>query len=160
FYTVQRVIDGDTFKLTNGESVRLIGIDTPESKKNKKAKRDSDKTQKDLETITSMGKESTQFVKKNLLSKGTEVLLEYDVKKKDRYGRILAYAYKLEPSNQFNPNTMVKRNNQTYLFINAIIIAKGYASPMTIPPNVKHANLFQKLYIEARETNQGLWKTP
>ena len=35
-YTVERVIDGDTIKLTNGERARLIGIDTPESKPNDK----------------------------------------------------------------------------------------------------------------------------
>ena len=28
--TVTRVVDGDTVKLSNGETVRLIGIDTPE----------------------------------------------------------------------------------------------------------------------------------
>ena len=32
-YTVERVIDGDTFKLTNGEEVQLIGIKVPEDEK-------------------------------------------------------------------------------------------------------------------------------
>jgi len=44
-YTVERVIDGDTLKLTNGERVRLIGIDCPESEPNDKAKRDSEREQ-------------------------------------------------------------------------------------------------------------------
>ena len=43
-YTVERVIDGDTIKLTNGDRVRLIGIDTPESRVNDKARRDSKRT--------------------------------------------------------------------------------------------------------------------
>lgn len=42
--------------------------------------------------------------------------------------------------------------------LNGEIIRSGYASPMTIPPNVKHADLFQKLYQEARENKRGLWK--
>ncbi|MBP9855526.1 MAG: thermonuclease family protein, partial [Candidatus Omnitrophica bacterium] len=159
-YTVERVIDGDTFKLTTGENVRLIGIDTPESKKNDKAKRDAQRTNKDVATITAMGKESTRFVKENLLSKGTIVLLEYDVQKKDRYGRILAYAYLYSPSAKFNSKTMITKDNKTYIFINAEIIAKGYAQPMTIPPNVKYSELFQKLYQEARTHNRGLWKSP
>jgi len=33
----------------------------------------------------------------------------------------------------------------------------GYATPMTIPPNVKYADLFKKLYEEAREQKRGLW---
>ena len=36
-YKVARVIDGDTFELANGEVVRLIGIDTPETVHPKKA---------------------------------------------------------------------------------------------------------------------------
>ncbi len=31
-FLVKRVIDGDTIQLTNGEIVRLIGVDTPETK--------------------------------------------------------------------------------------------------------------------------------
>jgi len=56
-YAVERVIDGDTLKLTNSEQVQLIGIDTPESRPNDKAKRDSERTGQDLETInkTEMG---------------------------------------------------------------------------------------------------------
>jgi len=30
YYDVKRIVDGDTFELTDGKSVRLIGIDTPE----------------------------------------------------------------------------------------------------------------------------------
>ncbi len=42
--TVVRVVDGDTLKVRywgKEESIRLIGIDTPESRVNKKAKRDA-----------------------------------------------------------------------------------------------------------------------
>ena len=31
-FIVQRVVDGDTLKLSNGERIRLIGVDTPETK--------------------------------------------------------------------------------------------------------------------------------
>jgi len=46
-----------------GKRVRLIGIDTPESKSNDKAKRDSKRTGQDVETINKMGQEATEFVK-------------------------------------------------------------------------------------------------
>jgi len=45
---------------------------------------------------------------------------------------------------------------QFYL-INATIVRSGYAQPMTIPPNVKYAELFEELYQEAREQKRGLW---
>ena len=44
------------------------------------------------------------------------------------------------------------------MFLNAFIVQHGYASLMTIPPNVKHADLFKKIYQEARENKRGLWR--
>lgn len=136
---VIKVIDGDTFKLENRENVRLIGIDCPESRVNAKAKKDSKGTAQDLKTITKMGKEATKFVKE--LVEGKYVKIQFDVERKDRYERLLAYMYLQDGS-----------------FLNASIVKSGYASPMTIPPNVKYADLFQKLYQEARENKRGLWK--
>jgi len=76
------------------------------------------------------------------LIEGQNVSLEFDVEKYDKYGRILAYVFR----------------NKDNKFVNAEIIEQGYASLMTIPPNVKYASLFQKLYTSARENKRGLWK--
>ena len=63
--TVTRIVDGDTLKVRywgKEESIRLIGIDTPESRINKKAKRDAERSGQDLKTITTMGKSTTRYV--------------------------------------------------------------------------------------------------
>ncbi len=138
-FFVQRVIDGDTFKLTNGERVRLIGVDTPEAKLNDKLKRDAKRTKQDAKTILAQGQKSKEFAKKIL--EGKRVRLEFDIQPRDRYGRLLAYVY-LE--------------NGT--FVNAELLKQGYAQLMTIPPNVKYKDLFLKLQKEAREKQRGLWR--
>jgi endonuclease YncB( thermonuclease family) len=76
-FFVERVIDGDTIKLSDGERVRLIGIDTPENRINNKTKKDSERSGQDLEAIVSMGKEASKFTKG--LVAGKEVRLEFDV---------------------------------------------------------------------------------
>ena len=139
FFYVSRVIDGDTIELSGGERVRLIGIDTPESWYNKKSARDAERSQKDLNAILKMGKAASDFTRS--LAKGKRVRLEFDVDRRDRYGRTLAYAY-LEDGT----------------FLNAKIVQEGYAQVMTIPPNVKYAEYFLKLQGEARLKNKGLWK--
>ncbi|MBN1526505.1 MAG: thermonuclease family protein [Candidatus Omnitrophica bacterium] len=139
YMMVQRAVDGDTLKLANGERVRLIGVDTPEVHESVKLYRDASKSKQDVKAIRAMGKKASEFTKK--LTEGKPVRLEFDVQKKDRYGRLLAYVY-LE--------------NGT--FVNAEIIKQGYANVMTIPPNVKYQDLFLKLYREAREAKRGLWK--
>jgi len=154
-YTVERVIDGDTLKLTNGERVRLIGIDTPESQPNDKAKRDSERTGQDLETINKMGQEATNFM--NLIvRKGMKVELDFDVQERDKYGRLLAYVFYLNYNGPVGVGYYFDENYR--FFVNASIVGAGYATPMTIPPNVKYADLFQELYEEAREERRGLWK--
>lgn len=86
WYTVERVVDGDTFVLTTGERVRLIGVDTPE-------------TVKPGTEVQPYGKEASDFTKEKLT--GQKVRLEFDVAETDRYGRLLAYVY-LEDGTFYN----------------------------------------------------------
>lgn len=136
---VRRVVDGDTIQLENRERVRLIGIDTPEMHDSDKLYRDSRKSSQDPEVIKGLGRQSYQFTKS--LVEGKRVKLEFDLERQDKYKRLLAYVYLKDGT-----------------FVNAEIVQQGYASLMTIPPNVKYADLFLKLYQEARKNQRGLWK--
>ena len=71
-------MDGDTIELSNGEKVRYIGINTPETKDPRKI-------------VECFGKESYEYNKK--LVEGKEVALEKDVSDKDKYGRLLRYVW-------------------------------------------------------------------
>lgn len=73
-----RVIDGDTIVLENGETVRYIGIDAPE-------------TEHPSKPIEYYGKEATETNRR--LVENKIVRLEFDAQKRDRYGRLLAYIY-------------------------------------------------------------------
>ncbi len=42
--------------------------------------------------------------------------------------------------------------------LNEEILKAGYATVMTIPPNVKYQDRFLKAYREARGNKKGLWK--
>jgi len=77
----------------------------------------------------------------NWLVGGKTVRLEFDVQQRDRYGRLLAYLY-LEDGT----------------FVNAWLVQQGYAQVMTVPPNVRHQELFLKLEREARTASRGLWR--
>jgi len=164
-YTVERVIDGDTIVVTTpegkSETVELIGIDAPESQPNDKAKRDAKRTGQDLETIIKMGQEATEFVK-ILIKPGQEVRLEFDVQKKDKYGRLLGYVLTYPrigaEFSQCLYDGEISIDGNRFWYLNAQMIACGYATPMTIPPNVKYADLFAELYEEARKEGRGLWK--
>jgi micrococcal nuclease len=140
--TVTRIVDGDTLKvffLEGEESIRLIGIDTPESRVNKKTKKDAKRSGQDIETIIAMGKRATEYVE-SLVKPGGLITIEFDVQERDRYKRLLGYVY-LSNGNMLNEE----------------IVKAGYASVMTIPPNVKYKDRFLIAYQEARKDKRGLW---
>lgn len=76
---VTKVVDGDTIKLESGQTVRLIGIDTPETVDPRRG-------------VQCFGKEASDKTKELLV--GTLITLEKDVSETDKYGRLLRYVYK------------------------------------------------------------------
>ena len=121
---VRRVVDGDTIVLSSGERVRYIGIDTPETKDPRRP-------------VEFMGREASEYNRR--LVEGKVVRLEYDLDRRDRYGRTLAYVY------------------VDSVFVNAELVRQGFAQVSTFPPNVRYQELFLKLQKEAREAGRGLW---
>jgi micrococcal nuclease len=124
---VARVIDGDTIEVAGGERVRLIGMDTPETKDPNRP-------------VGCFGKEASAFTT-SLLPPGTQVRLVGDAEQRDRYGRLLAYVYRRADG----------------LFVNAELLRRGFAQLLTIPPNVAHTDEFAAIARQAREGAQGLW---
>jgi micrococcal nuclease len=136
---VTRIVDGDTVRLEGyKESFRLIGIDTPESRRNDRAKGIAARTGQDLETIVQQGKQASAFTKK--LLEGKTVRIEWDVQRRDRYQRNLAYLW-LEGK-----------------MANLEIVRAGYADPLTIAPNVRYSSQFVQAAQQAREARRGLWR--
>jgi endonuclease YncB( thermonuclease family) len=74
------------------------------------------------------------------LAPGTPVYYVRGVEPVDQYGRDLVYIWL--PGGTF---------------FNALLAKEGYAVPLTIAPNVEHAELFRRLSAEARANDRGLW---
>lgn len=142
---VVRVIDGDTFTCTlkDGEEikVRMIGVDTPETRESPKLERDVDRTGLSKREIIKMGKEAKEYTKK-LLPKGELVYLEQDVQPTDRYGRVLAYVWLKDGR-----------------MINELLVMEGMAQVYTIPPNIKYQERLLKAQKRAMQEGKGFWST-
>lgn len=130
--TVITVIDGDTVLVRIGRervSVRLLGIDTPETKDPRKP-------------VQCFGREASQHTA-DLLPRGTVLRLEHDLEERDVYGRLLAYAWRESDG----------------LFINLELVSGGWADILSISPNTLHADEFRAARDEARSAPRGLWRT-
>ena len=101
--TVSRVIDGDTFELSDGRRVRLIGIDAPESRRSAKLNRDADRAEVDRDAVLALGIVATDYAR--MIAQDKAVELEFDQANAardhaDRYGRTVAYIWVLDGSGE------------------------------------------------------------
>ena len=126
---VTKVIDGDTIEIQNGATVRLIGIDTPE-------------TVDPRRPVGCFGKEASNETK-SLLT-GKEVILQKDVSDTDKYQRLLRYVF------------LAVENNQL-LFVNDYLVREGFAKVLTYPPDSKYNEQFRQAEREAKEGKRGFW---
>lgn len=132
YFAVIRVVDGDTFWIDDStEKGKKIRLIGIDAPEVKSTPR---------KQAGHYGKEARAYLAKLLSNE--KVRLEYDVDHIDRYGRTLAYAYLRDGT-----------------FINAELVKRGYATVMTVPPNVKFSAEFVELQRKARENHRGLWDT-
>jgi micrococcal nuclease len=75
-----------------------------------------------------------------VLRPGTRVRYRLGVERRDRYGRALAYVWLGDGR-----------------FFNAMLAERGYARPLTIPPNDRFAGRFVAAARRARSAGRGLW---
>lgn len=126
---VTRVIDGDTFEIEGKIKVRYIGINTPEIYHDTTGKKTGEQC---------FANES--FLENKKLIEGKIVTLFRDISDRDKYGRLLRYAYIDD------------------IFINEYLISNGYAKVMIIKPDIKHSLEFKQSEKKAKENNLGIWK--
>lgn len=128
--TVERIVDGDTIDVRldgRRERVRMIGIDTPETKR-------------ENTPVQCFGPEAAEHTA-SLLPIGIPLHLERDVVARDDYGRLLAYVYLASDGT----------------FVNLQLVRRGYARPMTIRPNDAHSAELVEAARTAEGDNVGLW---
>lgn len=138
--TVERVVDGDTIEVKiDGEKfkVRLIGVDTPETKHPRKP-------------VEPYGKEASEYTKKKL--DGKKVYLEKDVSDNDRYGRLLRYVWLKKPDKDKKLTEEMLKDN-----FNLTLVKEGYGKSSTFPPDVKYAEIIKEYQREAVKENKGMW---
>lgn len=143
---VSRVVDGDTYELSDGRRVRLIGIDTPEKHSSAKLRRDAVRSGRDARTIRELGERASEYARRLVL--GRRVELEFDQANtatghRDRYGRTLAYVWVLEDGGR-------------QFMVNRRLVAEGYAYAYTRYP-FEYADEFLALQRRAYEEGRGLW---
>jgi micrococcal nuclease len=129
---VVRAVDGDTLEvaLDGGatETVRVIGVDTPE-------------TVKPDTPVQCFGPQASAFEHRTV--EGRRVRLLVGVEPRDYYGRLLAYVWVEGPPGE--------------RFLEVELLRRGLARTLTFHPNDRFADRFEALERKAARSGKGLW---
>ncbi|MEQ2529182.1 thermonuclease family protein [Bacillaceae bacterium CLA-AA-H227] len=150
---VVNVVDGDTLdiQITNGkeERVRLILVDTPESKGDYE-----DKPQP-------YAIEAYEFTKELLQDR--TVWLEIDKEERDQYERLLAYIWLDDVV--MNQEVLTKDDEVVIIgekigqiTLNELLLREGLAEVAVFPPNNKYEKQFEDVQKQAKKEEEGIWK--
>ncbi len=126
--SVQRVVDGDTVRLKDGRSVRMIGLNAPET--GKKGRTD--------EPFAVAARQRLQAL---VQASGGRVGLVPGREGKDHYGRTLAHLYGANGEN-----------------LEAQLLAEGLGFQVGVAPNVDLVACQQAAENSARQARLGLWR--
>lgn len=127
FALVVRAVDGDTIE------ARIDG----QEEDVRYIGVDTPETVKPDAPVQCFGQRASAF--NHRLVEGRRVRLVFGVERRDVYGRLLAYVY------------LGRR------FVNAILVRRGLARSLTIPPNDRFAPLMRRLELRAARAGRGLW---
>jgi len=134
---VQSVVDGDTVKVRVGariQTVRLIGVDTPETKHPSKP-------------VQCWGPQASAQAMR-LMRRGRNVRRETDPTqaRRDRFGRLLAYVY----------TGRSRRANS----VNRELVKRGAGTVLVVGRNFRFFRQFKAAENQAMRRNRGLWGPP
>jgi len=125
---VARVLDGDTLRLADGRSVRLIGLNAPELGRRGRA----------AEPLAEAARERLRQL---VAANAGRVALRPGREARDRYGRTLAHAY----------------DDQGHSWA-ARLLAEGLAYLVAVAPNGELADCLRQAEHRARMAGRGLWR--
>lgn len=129
-FLVTKVVDGDTIKVDmegKNETVRLIGMDTPESVDPRRP-------------VQCFGKEASGYAKNLLNEKYVKLQSDPTQGDRDTYKRLLRYIFLEDGTN-----------------VNELLIRNGFAHEYTYRVPYAYQKEFKGAEREARNAKRGLW---
>ncbi len=126
--TVKWVYDGDSLLLTDKRKIRIIGIDTPETKHHK-------------QKAQAYGAKAREALRVLLKNNHYQVSLRYGKERKDKYARTLAHVYLQDGTN-----------------ISNWMLEQGYAKTLAFPPNIELAKCYKRAEEIAQEQSLKIWR--
>lgn len=127
---VVRVISADTLTILyrgKWQEIKLIGSEAPQTTLNDRTYEEALRNSTSTDEVIRRGQKAAEFVK-GFLQYGSQVWIEFDVRPRDRYSRLLGYVYLADGR-----------------MLNEVLLRQGLADLFLAPPNMRYSQRFQEL---------------
>ncbi|MBI4358511.1 MAG: thermonuclease family protein [Candidatus Omnitrophica bacterium] len=159
---VERVIDGDTFKLSNGQNLKLAGINAPGLHDAPTLTQEAKKFRKEIWAYRNLGVAAMTEVESLLKLSGNQIQLQSDGEGFDDRGNLLAHVYVLagQLKEGVTPDeaTLLKKKDRYEIFVNAYLVKLGLAEVLEEGKSGPYGELFLRLEEQAKQDKKGLWE--
>jgi len=168
-FTVSKVIDGDTLKISNGDIVKLVGVNTPVIRDLKKNKANAAKWGMSLKQYKYYAKRARAFTA--MAVKGQTITVSLDdrnnkIRHRDKEKRLLGYVRVLDFNKRdFTDEKDLDWRKYVYpvisksgkLHLNETIVNSGFGVTDMKSP-FKFQNRFAQFQEDSKNDKRGIWK--
>ncbi|GEM_PF-5907167 len=159
--SIERVMDGDTFRLLNGQKLKLAGVKTAELHDTPKLPQEARRFNKEIWAFRSLGGQAENLAQRLVKQANKELFIESSTQAVDEQGNLLAYVHipvsKLDPGMTPDGEVITEQNGNYQIFLNAYLLKIGLAELVPSLLDQKYKDLFSKLEAEAKQNKKGLW---
>ena len=160
-FEVVKVMDGDTFRLSNGQKLKLAGVNAAELHDTPKLPQEARRFNKEVWAFRNLAAEAERIAQNFVKQNKNEILIETATQTFDEQENLLGYVYisvsKPEAEMMADGGIFTEQNGRTYVLLNAYFLKLGLAELTPGSLDSKYENLFSKLEAEAKQNKKGLW---
>ncbi len=160
--SIKQVMDGDTFRLSNGQKLKLAGVNAPELHDTPKLPQEARRFKKEIWAFRNLAAEAEQISQRLVQGNHHEMFLETTTQAFDKQGNLLAYVHmpvsKLDPGMVVDGQVITQEPDGRYhIFLNAYLLTLGLAELDRSSLDPSYQSLFERLLAEAKKNKKGLW---
>lgn len=159
--TVSRAVDGDTLKLSNGQTLKLASINAPEIHNTTRLHEEAKRFGKEIWAYRNIGGDAHKRVERILTLGNQKVRWETGAESFDESGNLFAYVYvpvdRLEEGVQPDERVFFARTGGYEIFLNAYLVNMGYAEVTSKESSDRYRDVLFELEQEAKDNQLGIW---
>lgn len=159
--TVMRVMDGDTFRLAGGQTLKLAAVNAPEIHNTTQLHQEATRFRKEVWAYRNIGGDAHKVVQRFLAMAENRLRWETGDETFDDVGNLLGYVFvpvdRLDEGVKSDGMVFIAGKSGYEIFLNGYLVKMGYAEVTSKRASGTYETMLLKLEQEAKAKKLGIW---